>query len=84
MAKDHKPPKARQLFKVWTRGRKWIQVAQERAMCEEYVAKQKMRSVPSQMTAGAAQRFSIPPFLEIKFKKRLCSLQRRRERIQRT
>ena len=87
MAEDHGAPEAEQLLRVWTRGRKETKESPKSERRKESVAGQcRMRWEVSwdECPLTLQEEFSILPILEReKPNRRLCPLQRRRERTQR-
>ena len=84
MAEDHGAPEARQLPRVWTRGRKETESRQRGSESVAETVQNQMRGVLGRVSTGAAGRIlnSANP-RKIRTNRRLCPLQRRRERTQR-
>ena len=80
MAEDHGAPEAGQFSSVWTRGRRETESCQR---VQSWTVQNEMGGVLGQVSSGTAGRIldSANP-REIEPKRRLCPLQRRRERTQ--
>ena len=93
MAEDHRAPEAGQLSRAWTRGRRETENCQrasdESSWTDEssrsWTVQHEMRGVLGRVSASAAEGFLILPiqFCQKELNRRLCPLQRRRERTQR-